>query len=243
MGYQFNIQYRPEWENKAAYAISRINHSASLFAITIPKVIQLEQLAKEVEADVDLQKLIQEIQRDPSAKPNYQWANNQLLFKGILCLPKGSTLIPILLQEGHNGSLGGHLGFLKTYKRIAANVYWVGMKRDIHRYVNQCAICQQHKYQALSPGGLLQPLPILGQVWEDIAMNFIEGLPRSGNMDTILVVVDRLSKYGHFIGLKHPFTASSVTAIFVKKVIRLHGVPRSIVSDRDKVFMSHFWEE
>jgi len=84
MGYQFDIQYRSGWENRAADALSRINHSAGLFAITVPKVIQLEQLAKEVEADGDLQKLIQAIQRDPSAKPDYQWANNQLLFKGRL---------------------------------------------------------------------------------------------------------------------------------------------------------------
>lgn len=95
-----------------------------------------------------LLKIIQEIWRDPFAKLDYQWVNNQLLFKGRLYLPQGSTLIPILLQEGHDGSCGGHSGFLKTYKGIAATVYWAEMKKDIHCYVSQC---QQHKYQQGSP--------------------------------------------------------------------------------------------
>lgn len=74
-------------------------------------------------------------------------------------------------------------------------------------------------------------------------MDFVEALPKCGGWDTILVVVDIMTKYAHFIGLKHPFTATSVAAIFVKEVVRLHGFSSTIVSNGDKIFMGTFWLE
>ncbi|PON70060.1 Ribonuclease H-like domain containing protein [Trema orientale] len=81
------------------------------------------------------------------------------------------------------------------------------MKGEIWDYMAKCPICQQNKYLALSPGGLLQPLLVPDRVWQEVSMDFVERLPKSEGVDTILVVVDRMSKYGHFVELKQPYTA------------------------------------
>ncbi|XP_054808699.1 uncharacterized protein LOC129310810 [Prosopis cineraria] len=117
------------------------------------------------------------------------------------------------------------------------------MKRDVQQYVASCEVCQKNKYQALTPAGLLQPLTVPQSVWEDISMDFITELPKSKRYDTILVVVDRLTKYAHFFPLAHPFSVKDVAEKFVAEVVKLHGFPKIIVSDRDRVFISHFWQE
>jgi transposase InsO family protein len=143
----------------------------------------------------------------------------------------------------HDSALGGHSGFPVTYRRIKQLFYWKGMKKDIHAYVQTCNICQQAKPDRTSYPGLLAPLPVPPHAWHSISMDFIEGLPKSGTMDCILVVVDRFSKYGHFLAMAHPFSAAKVAKLFLDNVYKLHGMPDNIVSDRDRVFTSLFWQQ
>lgn len=87
------------------------------------------------------------------------------------------------------------------------------------------------------------PLPVPVRAWQMVSMDFIEGLPQSGRYNCILVVVDKFSKYSHFSPLAHPFSASQVASTYIDQVYRLHGLPDSIISDRDPVFTSRFWQE
>ena len=129
------------------------------------------------------------------------------------------------------------------YERARRNFFWKGMKREIQQMVVECDTCQHHKGETTLLPSLLKPLPIPTRIWKIISMDFINRLPKSGGKTVILVVVDRLSKYSHFCALIHPYTASSVTQIFMDQIFHLHGIPSSIVSDRDTTFTSNFWTE
>jgi hypothetical protein len=117
------------------------------------------------------------------------------------------------------------------------------MKELVQDWVRSCAVCQRYKSEHLHPAGLLMPLPVPQGVWTDVALDFVEALPRVRGKSVILTVVDRLSKYCHSIPLAHPYSAESVAQAFFAEVVRLHGVPQSMVSDRDPVFTSLFWQE
>jgi hypothetical protein len=114
---------------------------------------------------------------------------------------------------------------------------------DDVRHQRHCGQPVFYKTETLRPAGLLQPLDVPSQVWADISMDFIEGLPKVGGKSVILMVVDRFSKYAHFIALSHPYTATSVARTFFNDIVRLHGFPLSIVTDRDPVFTGHVWRD
>jgi transposase InsO family protein len=91
--------------------------------------------------------------------------------------------------------------------------------------------------------GLLQPLHVPDEAWQIITMDFIKGLPQSGNANYIMVIMDKFTKFAHFLALKHPYTTASVAKMFLDNVYKIHGMPASIVSDRDRVFTNKFWKE
>ncbi|KFK23991.1 hypothetical protein AALP_AAs48021U000700 [Arabis alpina] len=238
LGFDFDIQYKPGMENKAADALSRVE-GPQLFALSMPIAIQLSEIESEVDKDEELSKLKLSVRDSPAKHPDYSVVQGRLLRKGRMVLPQNSKLISLILKEFHDGKMGGHGGVVKTQKGISAVFYWDKMMSEIKSYVAACQVCQRHKYSTLTPAGLLQPLPIPKQVWED----FVEGLPKSEGFNVVMVVVERLTKYAHFIKMSHPFGGADVAGTFIKEVVRLHGYPRTIVSDRDTVFTGRFWKD
>ena len=159
------------------------------------------------------------------------------LFKGnLLCIPEGSLRLHII-QELHGE---GHVGRDRTLQLVQSSYFWPSLWKEVERFVRHCHTCQISKGAATN-AGLYMPLPIPTQTWSEISMDFLLGLPRTqrGN-DSIFVVVDRFSKMVHFIPCKKT-DALQVAQLYFHEIYRLHGLPTSIVSDRDTRFLSHFW--
>ncbi|KAA3477198.1 reverse transcriptase [Gossypium australe] len=116
-----------------------------------------------------------------------------------------------------------------------------GMTQDIKMWVKECPICQRCKDEIVAKLGLLQPLLVPNRTWSSISMDFLKGLPKSQGKSIILVVVERLTKFDHFLPLKHPFTVVVLAKIILNYVFKLHGMLDSIIYDRDKIFVSNFW--
>ena len=146
------------------------------------------------------------------------------------------------IQEKHNGILSGYFGINKTLELVQRFYYWPKLSRDVTRYVEQCVVRMKEKGGA-SNVGLYQPLSVPSRPWEWVIINFIMGLPRTKQgHDSIYVLLDRFNKICHFIPCKTTHDASHIAQLFFKEIVRIHGLPLSIVSDRDVKFMSHFWK-
>jgi predicted aspartyl protease/transposase InsO family protein len=160
-----------------------------------------------------------------------------------LYVPNDKTLREQLLAEHHDSPLAGHMGLAKTYGNLADHFYWPGMQQTVERYVSSCSVCLSTKHSNRLPAGLLHPIDVPLQRFENISLDFVTGLPKSkkGN-DAITVIIDRLSRLCHLIPTKTKVTAKETAQLFYVEFIRHHGVPKTVVSDRDVRFVSAFWQ-
>jgi hypothetical protein len=158
-----------------------------------------------------------------------------------LCIPVGSIHL-LLMQEAHGEGLMWHFGAKKTEDVLASHFFWPKMRRDVERFISHCITCQKAKSR-LNPHGLYISLPVPSIPWVDISIDFVLGLPRTKRgRDSIFIVVDQFSKMAYFIPCHKSDHAVYIADLFFKEIVRLHGMPSTIVSDRDAKFLSHFWQ-
>ena len=265
--YDFTLQYHPGKANAVADALSRqaedtkmcalFDESDAMGILSEFGLRLMERTDKAtlytIRAEPELiSKVIQSQQGNPRTQKfvtkairgkSNVWslgAQNELKYRGRLYVP--TEMRDEVLKELHNSPLAVHPGGNKMYKDLRRTFWWPSLKRSIAQFVARCLTCQQVKGERKKPGGELQLLEIPNWKWEDISMDFVSGLPRTrGRNDSIWVIVDRLTKSAHFIPIRKTSDLGALARLYLKEIVRLHGAPRSIVSDRDSRFVSRFW--
>ena len=160
-----------------------------------------------------------------------------------LCVPDVNRLRRRIMEEAHHSRYSIHPGSTKMYHDLKGVFWWGGMKKDLAEFVAQCPTCQQVKVEHQKPGGYMQCIEIPTWKWDMTNMDFVTGLPRSVNkFDSIWVIVDRLTKSAHFLPVRSDYTAEEYAKLYLKEIVRLHGVPLSIISDRGAQFTAKFWK-
>ncbi|KAJ4978703.1 hypothetical protein NE237_009483 [Protea cynaroides] len=168
-----------------------------------------------------------------------------LKYKGRICVPETESvdIRHRLMKEAHTTIYLIHPRSTKMYHDLKKLYWWRGMKADVAKFVSQCLNCQKVKAERQRPAGLLQPLSEPAWKWDYITMDFVTGLPLTPRVvDAVWVIVDRLTKTARFIPIRPQYTLERLAKLYVDNIVRLHGVPESIVSDRDPRFTSKFWK-
>jgi hypothetical protein len=165
------------------------------------------------------------------------WFNNRIV------VPKNKEVRQQILDEAHLSRYSIHPGSTKMYQDLKQHYWWTKMKIEITRYVARCDTCKRVKAIHMKAAGPLQSLPIPTWKWEDISMNFIVGLPRTTKgYDSIWVIIDRLTKIAHFLPVKTDHPVTIYAKLYIARILSLHGVSKTIVSDRGPQFVAKFWE-
>jgi RNase H-like domain found in reverse transcriptase/Integrase zinc binding domain/Chromo (CHRromatin Organisation MOdifier) domain len=181
---------------------------------------------------------------NPSNTSSFEYADGFWWLRSSVVVPNVGSLRRDVISKFHDPPYRGHLGVNKTSRLLADYYWWPGWKGDVAEYVKGCIVCQRNKPVQQKPSGLLYPLKIPDKNWSSVSMDLIVGLPTTfAGHDSIVVFVDRLSKMMHCAPCAETVNAPGIANIFIREVVRLHGLPVEIVSDRDTRFQSVFWKE
>jgi hypothetical protein len=242
--FDYVIEYKQGSQNVVADALSRKGNSGETCnALSVAVPLWVLDVEASYLGDNRCSSLLQELAVNPDSHPNYTLTSGIIRYKNRIFIGDSTNLKDKLFQALHSSAIGGHSGQRVSYSKLKQLFYWPNMKAFITDKVANCPVCQISKTERVHYPGLLNPLQVPTAKWSAISMDFIEGLPTSQGKNVILVVVDRLTKYAHFLPLAHPYTVHTVATLFLDHVFKLHGLPQTIVSDRDRIFTSKLWQE
>lgn len=218
----------------------------------LPQVISnADEVLESIRNGYSEDNLFSKIQDQPLHFPNFCWEKSLLYFyrEGslpVLCIPRSlhrnRRLTEIILSQAHETL--GHAGTERTLKYIQRSYWWSTLSKDVEKFCRSCGTCQAVKPSTQLPMGLLHSLPVPRQPWESIAMDFIGPLLSSSTGENFLwVIIDRFTAMVHLIPIRTSTDAAELAHLYLREVVRLHGVAKSIVSDRDPRFTSKFWSE
>ncbi|WMV41618.1 hypothetical protein MTR67_035003 [Solanum verrucosum] len=218
-----------EYSTKGGFMVH--NRSESSFVIDVRSTQDLDHILIEMKESV-LKKFVEAF---------YQGGDEALKYQGRLCVPDGDGLRERILEQAHSSRYSIHPRATKMYHDLRDVYWWNSMKRDIVEFIAKCPNCQQVKVEHQRPGGLSQNIPIPTWKWEKINMDFIVGLPRTRRQhDSIWVIIDRMTKSSHFIRIKVSFSVEDYAKLYIRDMVKVHGVSLTIISDRDTQFTSDF---